>query len=465
MISEYLSISDGTPLYARLYEGIRRDILRGELPGGQKLPSKRQLAEQLGISKTTVETAYAQLQAEGYLTAKERSGYFVAFMPLAAQPVLPASEPLCEKRPAASPVSAPQSLFPFSVWAKLMRGVLLDEGAELLRAVPSGGLYELRQAIAQELRRSRGMRVKPEQILVGAGAEYFYNLIIQFFGTDCRYAVEALGHQKIARIYRANGVEPIPVALDGGGVRMESLLASGASVLHISPSHQYPTGVVMPIGRRQAVLAWLQESPDRYVIEDDYDAEFRFSGRPIPAMQSMDADGQVLYLNTFSGTIAPALRISYLILPERLLDAWEKKLGFYACTVPSFEQQTLTRFLGGGYFERHLNRMKKYYRTVRQALLDVLAQPPVSAFCSVLGADAGLHFVLRLNTPFTDEQLLCKLREAGLTAPLLRSFYVSEPQPEANGCIVVNYTDLEPEAFRSTMLRFAEQLTDDPNAL
>ena len=301
----------GAPLYEQLYRAIRADILSGQLAGGEKLPSRRALAEHLNVSKITVETAYAQLLAEGYVTARQRSGYYVeqlsALQPAEPQPRVPVKPEAPE--PPAKPSAA---LFPFSVWAKLMRGVILDEGEALLRA------------ICDDLLRRRGMHVEPRQVYIGAGAEYFYHLLLEFFGRDRVYGLETLGHRKIARIYAASGVQCRAIAMDDDGVLPDALAASGAEILHLSPSHHYPTGIVTPIARRQAILQWLTAEGDRFLIEDDYDSEFRFSGRPIPPMQTMDFAGRVTYMNTFSKTIAPALRISYMILPPRLLDAWEE---------------------------------------------------------------------------------------------------------------------------------------------
>ena len=445
-----LTRGTGTPLYEQLYRAIRQDILTGQLPSGTKLPSKRALAEHLSISKITVETAYAQLLAEGYLTARERSGYYVeqlaAVPPAAPQPApsRAAPEPL-------PPTSRSAELFPFSVWARLMRSVILDEGASLLCPTPGAGLLSLRQAICEDLLRRRGMHVEPQQVYLGAGTEYFYHLLLEFFGRERVYALETLGHRKNARICAASGVRYVPIGMDDDGILPALLDGSGAEILHLSPSHHYPTGIVTPIARRQAILRWLTGRGDRYLIEDDYDSEFRFSGRPIPPMQTMDFAGRVIYMNTFSKTIAPALRISYMILPPRLLDAWEEKMGFYSCTVPAFEQLTLTRFLSGGYFERHLSRMRHYYRAQLSALLAVLAEEPYRRVCTVLRADAGLHFVLQFHTPRSDDDLQALLRTAGLHTPPLSSFYIRRPDPASRGRVVVNYADLPPEQFRAAL--------------
>ena len=459
MIQTYSLDRGGAPLYEQLYRALKADILSGVLPGGGKLPSGRALSEHLGVSRVTVETAYAQLLAEGYVTSRERAGYFVEAVTPAAQ-ALPEPEPAAPDAPEPAAQTPPARQFPFSVWARLMRGVLLDRRGDLLQSVPDAGLWALREAVAGELYRQRGVRVSPEQVYIGAGAEYFYNLLIQFLGREKIFALEEPGHRKIARVYQANGVQMRLIRMDGDGVLPALVGQSGADVLHISPSHHYPTGTVMPITRRQALMRWLTEGPERYLIEDDYDSEFRFTGLPIPTMQSMDQSGRVIYMNTFSRTIAPALRISYMILPKALLARWRETMGFYSCTVPSFEQMTLTRFLAEGYFEKHLNRMKKHYRTVRGALLDVLAQPPCAGCFRVHDAGAGLHFVLEAPGAPEPERLRALLRQTGLHAALLADFYAGAPEPEAARCIVLDYADAEPEALQGALRRLAAEITD-----
>ncbi len=430
-----------TPLYEQLYEALKEDILSGALPGGEKLPSKRALAEHLNVSRITVENAYLQLVTEGYLLSRPRSGYYVEQLD-----ALPGLRPAAASVPAAleppQPPAPSAGQFPFSVWAKLMRGVLLDARDLLLQPPPNTGLPALRRAIAGMLRRSRGMEVRPDCIVIGAGAEYLYNILIQLLGRDHCFGLETPGHQKIRRVYEANGVALRPVALDESGVNMQALTASGANVLHISPSHQFPTGIVTPIGRRSQLMAWLGSRPDRWLIEDDYDSEFRFSGRVIPSMFSMDAIGRVIYLNTFSKTITPALRISYLILPEALMDRYRRTLGFYSCTVPSFEQLTLARFLDGGYFEKHVSRMKRHYRLLRTEFLSLLRRSPCADRMMVQGDEAGLHFLLRLETQLPDEVLEQSLAAAGIRAASLSRYENGPKDPSSHGRVVIQYTDL-----------------------
>lgn len=445
-----LDRSGASPLYEQLYRALKADILSGALPGGSRLPSGRALAEHLGLSRVTVETAYAQLLAEGYLTSRPRAGYFVE--QLTPQELPPrVSEPEAQPPEPEPAQSRSAQLFPFSVWARLMRGVLLDRRQELLRPAPDAGLPALRQAVAAELYRQRGVHVSPEQVYIGAGAEYFYNLLIQFFGHGRVYALENPGHRKIARVYQANQVAVRPIGMDADGVIPELLEQSGAEVLHISPSHHYPTGTVTPITRRQALMRWLTAQPGRYLIEDDYDSEFRFSGLPIPPIQSMDRSGRVIYMNTFSRTISPSLRISYMILPRTLLPQWQAAMGFYSCTVPSFEQMTLTRFLAEGYFEKHLSRMKKHYRAVRAQLFSVLHTPQAVRQCAVHDTDAGLHLVLELKNAPEPEALRALLRQSGLPDALLSDFFLDAPSPQAQKSIVLGYADAEPAQLEAAL--------------
>lgn len=449
------------PLYEQLYRRIKEDLLSGAIAGGEKLPSKRALAENLNVSRITVENAYQQLLTEGYLVSKPRSGYFAEC--LETLPKAPDSlarpKSAVEETPEAA-VSAGQ--FPFSVWARLMRGVLLDGREALLRPVPSEGLPALREAIAGMLLRSRGMEVDPASIVIGAGAEYLYTLLFQLLGRENIFALENPGHQKLRQVYTANGASLMPAALDESGVTLQSLLASGANVLHISPGHQFPTGIVMPIARRRQLMAWLGSREDRYLIEDDYDSEFRFTGRVIPTMYSMDVTGRVIYLNTFSKTITPALRISYLILPPALLVRYREKLGFYSCTVPSFEQLTLARFLSEGYFEKHVSRMKRRYKLLRAQFLQALSQSPVAGLVTVEGDEAGLHMILKLKTTRTDEEIAAELQASGVPAACLSRYRFPGTGTGEGGAVVLKYAELSQADF-PRVLDLLQRLTAGEN--
>ncbi len=459
MLTYTLAAAPGTPLYIALYRSIRADILAGKLASDERLPSKRSLAQHMKMSVITVENAYAQLLAEGYIYAVPRRGYFASPVERAPEP------PACGAEPIAAPPEPPCFVdfrsnhpdcarFPFSVWSRILRDELSHRETKLLAATPANGAPELREAIAAYLFQFRGMHVSAEQIVVGAGSEYLYNLIVQLLGRAHVYAVENPGHVKIPRIYEKNGLAVRYVDVDERGMPVAGLRASGADVAHISPSHHFPTGVVMPIGRRQELLAWAGEAEGRYIIEDDYDSEFRFTGRPLPTLQSIDAGGRVIYTNTFSKSLAPSIRISYMVLPPALMARFRSELSFYSCTVTSFEQYTLARFLSEGHFERHINRMKKYYRAERDAVISAIGRSPLAGRAEILEQDAGLHFLLRVRTGKSDAALSREAAEAGLRLSFL-SEYENAPTPAETHEIVVNYSGVDAARLGEAFERLA----------
>ena len=314
--------------------------------------------------------------------------------------------------------------------------------------LPHQGIPELRQAIADHLLAFRGMRVDPARILIGAGTDFLYNLLIQLLGRDKIYAVEDPGYGKIRKIYAAGGVTCISARMDAAGVCPDGL--GRARVLHMSPSHHFPTGLVTPLHRLQELLAWARER-DGYIIEDDYDSEFRFDAHPKPTMQSLDHSGRVIYMNTFSKSLAPSIRISYMILPEALMEQLHSRLGFYSCTVSSFEQYTLARFLSGGHFEKHINRMRKFYRSRRNRVVQTLEECPFADRLTIREADAGLHFLLRVDTELSDEALTDHCARAGIRIRTLSSYYQLEVPEEERHCLVVNYSGLREEELEQIL--------------
>ena len=454
MVTYELKKAPGVPLYEALYRHLREDILTGKLAPGEKLPSKRALAQNLEVSKITVETAYNQLLSEGYLYAREKVGYFVEQVERRPREV--------SSEPAAPEESRPNWLldltengtegFPFSVWMKLQREVMLDYGQTLLRPLPNRGIPELRRAIARHLGQFRGMRVDPENIILGAGTDFLYNLLIQLLGREKIYAVEEPGYGKIRKIYAAGGVRCVSAYLDSLGVTPESL--EQAQVLHCSPSHHYPTGLVTPVNRRLELLDWA--GTDKWIIEDDYDSEFRFDAHPVPAMQALDGRGRVIYMNTFTKTLAPSIRISYMVLPGELMRVFQKRLGFYSCTVPSFEQYTLARFLDRGYFEKHINRMRKSYKSRRNTVISLLRQCAFSEKLTILEQDAGLHFLLRVDTPLSDGELTARLAQAGIRVRALSEFY--QEGTAQRGYLVVNYSGIQEEDLRKALKAIEDRM-------
>uniref|UniRef100_UPI0025EE1543 MocR-like pyridoxine biosynthesis transcription factor PdxR n=1 Tax=Treponema sp. TaxID=166 RepID=UPI0025EE1543 len=310
------------PLYQHLYECIRNDITCGKLKSNEKMPSKRSLAENLGVSTITVENAYDQLISEGYMYALPKRGYFISDISgLKISPLLVSKKLNIVKEKNIQDIKfsfssnhTESSDFPFSVWAKLMRQTISLREKELLTQSPCEGVAELRQAIAGHLYSFRGMNVDPDQVIVGAGTEYLYSLLIKLLGKEKIFAIENPGYKKLSSIYKSNDVKCCYVNLDNMGMNVEELNASKADVAHISPTHHFPTGITMPVSRRYEMLAWANAKKGRYIIEDDYDSEFRLNGKPVPSLQSIDAFEKVIYMNTFSKSLTSTIRISYMVL-------------------------------------------------------------------------------------------------------------------------------------------------------
>ncbi len=446
-------------LYEFLYKSITQDIISGRLSPHEKLPSKRALAKHLNISTITVENAYNQLVAEGYIYSKPKSGFYVSQIssprlntdsakPTYESKATDISQTFCEVDLAAN--SAAKDSFPFSVWTRLMREVMSDKSDLLTVNSPSTGVRELRCAISDYLFQFRGMRADPDCIVIGAGTEYLYSLIIQLLGRHKKYAVEDPGYRKIAQIYRANNVSFDYIPLDKNGVEISALEKSKADVLHISPSHHFPTGIVTPVSRRYELLSWAEKIPGRYIIEDDYDSEFRFSGRPIPSLQSIDPSGKVIYINTFSKSLTSTIRISYMVLPEELMALYKKELSFYSCTVSNFEQYTLAAFIEQGYYEKHINRMRNYYRTQRDELMSEIKKHSLFGRVQIKEEDAGLHFLMKVDTSLSDNQLTEKGRKHGINLACLSQYYQKKNSADKH-TLIINYSGLPKDDIKKAV--------------
>lgn len=464
------------PLYMHLYKCIKNDILDGVLLSGTKLPSKRSFAKNLGISNITVENAYAQLQAEGFIYSIPKKGFYVTEFPenmpvtrdeyinseagrIAADSIME-EEAKC-KIDLVSNMTPPAN-FPFSIWAKLMREVISEKSSELMKKSPWGGIMELRSAISLHLKQFRNMDVAPEQIITGAGTEYLYTLIVQLLGYNKVYAVENPGYKKVAQIYKSNNVvcEYIPVG--SSGIVIEELEKRNADVAHISPSHHYPTGIITPVSRRYEILAWASRKKGRYIIEDDYDSEFRLEGKPVPTLQGIDIMENVIYINTFTKSLAPTIRISYMVLPWKLLWEFHAKLSFYSCTVSNFEQYTLARFINNGYFEKHINRMRNYYRNVRDRLMDEIRKSRLSDICEISEEGSGLHFLLKIHTEIPDNEYVETCRQNNINVSCLSQYYMEDnikagQAAEMEGfnnrqhIIIMNYSGIRMEDVKETV--------------
>ncbi len=462
MLTYDLTQKDKLTIYEYLYQCIKQDILDGVLQGHEKLPSKRELAKHHQISLKTVENTYEQLLTEGYIYSEEKRGYFVIPMgkdvgnrTSAHENHMPFSvyQGDSDEEHYFADFTSNQAVidkFPFGTWAKTMRNVLTEQDVTLLQTVPFQGIFELRQAIAKYLYAFRGMQVSPDQIIIGAGTEYLYGRLIQLLGREHIYAVEDPGYQKITKIYGANDVSWEYIPVDENGLQVEKLYESNASVVHVSPGHHFPTGSILPIARRKQLLEWAEQDRERYIIEDDYDSEFRFSRRPVPAIQSINYNHRVIYMNTFSKTLAPSIRISYMVLPRKLMERYIHTMNFYSCTVSVFEQYAMAEFMNKGYFERHIHRMKKYYKEKRDSLLKVLEASPLQEYVIIDEKDAGNHFLMKLKTSLSDTELKWFARENGIKLDCLSEYCVQDKEAFSH-TIIVNYSDLEEESFRRAL--------------
>ena len=436
------------PLYEYIYKCMKLDILSGVLKPGEKLPSKRSFANNHGISTITIQNAYDQLISEGYVYAVEKKGYYVAKIAGLTKAALPVniSYDIAIPKPVRYEVDLsnngvhPDS-FPFSVWTKVNRNVMANRKDELMCVAPAGGVRALREAIARHLKSFRGMLVDPDQIIVGAGTEYLYGLIAELLGKDKVYVIENPGYRKLVNIYGQRGIVCRYTTIDEYGVTLQGLHDSGAMVAHICPNHHFPTGITMPASRRYEVLSWANESQERYLIEDDYDSEFRADGKPIPTLFSIDGCEKVIYMNTFSKSLSPTIRISYMVLPSHLANRFYATMSFYACTVSNFEQYTLAQFISEGYFEKHINRMRLYYRKQRKLVIETIERSRLKNICEILENDSGLHFLLKLDTTLSDEEITTQLLKNGIKLKALSEYTLEKT--DRQHYFIINYSNIE----------------------
>lgn len=421
-----LQPGNGKHLYEQIYEYIKSEIRTGKLCRGEKLPSTRSLAQFHQISRSTVGLAYEQLASEGYIEARPWQGYFVCPVEELidsgmegvrshgrngqAEEVGQKEKYFCDF----SPDAIDMTRFPYATWKRITRNILVDANSEMFASGSPKGDYTLRETIRSYLHSARGVNCSPEQIIIGAGNDYLLLLLEKILGRHVSMAMENPTYERACRIFDSFAWKISKIAMDENGMSVKELKESGVDVAYVMPSHQYPTGIVMPIGRRLELLKWASEGEGRYLIEDDYDSEFRFKGKPVPSLQASDRIGKVIYIGTFSKSIASAIRISYMVLPVPLLEIYEKRCFFYSTTVSRIDQRILNEFIEKGHFERHLNRMRKVYREKHDLLLNSLGE--LENDFTVSGADAGLHILLHDKKGRREKELLQKAAALGVKA-------------------------------------------------
>ncbi len=419
------------PMYAQIYSYIVSEIRQGHLACHEKLPSERALAQDLNISRNTVTMAYAQLESEGYVEAFPKRGYYVSEIDgLLDMPARKDSMPVRQQHSDAEKILVDFSPFgidlqnaPYRQWQKLSKETILDTNAQLFQNGDSQGDRSLRQAIRDYLHRARGVMCTEDQIVIGAGTDYLLMLLTRLLPEHMKVAMENPVYSQAYKVFHNFRYSIAPMPLDEAGMDIEALKRTEATLAFVTPSHQFPLGIIMPVKRRLQLLNWAYEREERYIIEDDYDSEFRYQGKPIPALQGLDTRGKVIYLGTFSKAISPAIRIGYMVLPERLCEIYHQQASFFATTVSRMEQEVVRRFLTDGYFERHLNRMRGIYRAKHDYMLNRMSEWPEDV--ERKGYHAGLHMLVELtNATNTEEELAELALQAGVKVYPLSAYYI-----------------------------------------
>ncbi len=440
------------PIYEQIYTFIRKEIRSGALAPGSRLPSSRKLAAHLDVSRNTIDLAYGQLLSEGYIESKPKRGYFVSSLDELFELNLEISEEETEEVVEEirypydfSPSGVDMGMFPYNTWRKLMKEVLMDDNSEIFQKGDPKGDLSLRSAVRDYLHQSRGVNCHTSQIIIGSGMEYLLLLLAMIIGEPVHVGMENPTYLQSYKVFEKLGYPVTAISMDEGGIVVDELEKSGAEFAYVTPAHQYPTGIIMPVGRRHALLKWANEEPDRYIIEDDYDSEFRYQGKPIPSLQGSDHHGKVIYMGTFSKAIAPAIRVSYMVLPKNLLSIYEEQFAFFSCTVSRIDQMVLGNFLKEGHFERHLNRMRAIYKAKVMSLLGELKLFGDDVIIS--GASAGLHVLITLPRLTTrSEQFLAMIKERGVRIYPISGYYI-EGTPDKEH-FILGFARLSTEQIR-----------------
>lgn len=421
-------------LYVQLYEYIKKEIKDGTIPAFTKLPAKRKLAIYLQVSKNTVEAAYEQLLAEGYIESASRKGYFVC--KIEQMIYVEGSEAEVEEVPFRkenykfdfTQTGVDTNTFPFTMYRKLINDVWQPHNNELLFLGHPQGELSLREEIANYLYESRGVRCSASQIVLGAGTQILIKLLFQLL-KGSNYAVENPGYHRKMVVFEQGEKKVQILSLDRDGICMEDLENSDANVVFVTPSHQFPYGMIMPITRRTQLLQWAKKEEERYIIEDDYDSEFRYSGKPIPALQGLDTDGKVIYMGTLSKALLPSLRMSYIVLPKNLIKKYQKEYLFYTQSVSRMDQEVIRRFLNEGYWEKHIHKMRVVYRKKRDRLVFEI-EKYFSHRVEVIGEDSGLHILLKVHNGMREEELIKEAAKYSIKIYPVSTYYKDGTAPE-----------------------------------
>lgn len=463
ILSPALDKQHPDPLYVQLYEHIKLDIMNGTLHTGTKLPSIRNLAQHLHVSRNTVESAYQQLLAEGYIISKPKSGMYVNKLELDIIRRKTPPSPDFYETPSPTPSvnvidfeygSVDMSAFPMKQWKKYSNQAYKQEMKESTSYSHHKGEYFLRQEIAAYLYQARGVYCSPEQIIITSGTQHSLNLLCETVLKHCdHFAIENPGYDRARYVFENHGFRVTPIFLDKDGLSVEKLRTSGANIVYVTPSHQYPKGMVMPFNRRLELLQWAEETKG-YIIEDDYDGEFRYEGKPIPALKELDQHESIIYLGTFSKMLLPSLRISYIVLPQRLVQAHDALFEAYISTVPRVIQHTLYSFMKEGEWDRHVRRMRLLYQKKHRLLVDSLMYY-LGDKIEIIGEKAGLHLLIKINVPLTETELIEKAETFGVRVYSIDKYRLW-PEEEETPLLLLGFSQISIAQIEEGVKRLKE---------
>ncbi len=457
----HLDFENQQPLYIQLYEELKNKMMVGELVTGQKLPSKRQLAEDNGISQNTVMNAYDQLMIEGFIRSEERKGYFVEDVHFQEAGIRYRSpqkvERLEEKGP---PIlydltrSTPDlSLFPFSVFSKIYSQLFKNRSSDLLKGTGSQGLADLRHALALYLNQSRGVPCSMDQIVLGPNSQYLFDLFFKMCPQYDSIAIEDPGYDGYADLFQSRGIKEYPIALEAGGIKMADLYQADSQLAFVTPNHQFPTGSVMPLDKRQQLIAWAREDGDRLIIEDDYDGEFKYSGLPIPPLAQLDHHNQVLYLGSFTRLLSPSIRLSYMVLPQALSEQFKQTFKRLSGSLNTFTQYALAEFITQGHLSTHLNRSRRFYKKKRDRLIQAIQRQDPQAV--LYGEEAGLSLLVKPSITFEADRLKELARDGGIKLAFLSDFSRSA-SPEDQSIIYISFSSLPSDEIEELVMKLKD---------
>ena len=449
-----------TPLYQQIEEYLKQEIQEGRLVAGMRLPSSRALSANLLVSRSTIETAYDQLVAEGYIEPVAYKGYYVCEI---EGIYFQKAEYTKQNNPEKTEIKqrrklqkyrydfalngiAPES-FPTHTWKQLTKQVLSDSTEEIFAQGNPYGEDSFREAIAEYLYHARGVKCEKSQILVGAGNDYLLMVLATLFEGNKKVAMENPTYLSAWYDLKHTGCSMCTVKSDEMGICIEELEKTGADVVYVMPSHQFPMGTVMPLKRRMELLRWADEN-QTYIIEDDYDSEFRYKGKPIPALQGFDKNERVIYIGTFSKSIAPSIRISYMALPKKLMRYYQSRYPF-AVTISKADQKIVELFLRNGHYERHLNRMRRIYKSKHDWIIRWVKEE-MSEICSCFGEHAGIHLLLRFHNGISEDEAVERAKSAGVRVYGLSEFFVQEKK-ETEAVVLIGYATLTEEEIKEAL--------------